>query len=184
MLRGLPPQVVKRNTVHLRRQSLVPLRGPSSGMWASAAIPTSAAGDHGLGLRFYDVPVRATSRRTRQNVPGFGGTQRNKSSKLFLERINVVRLHRPRDMSFRHATVAQTSRYGASVVRDGAHSRRDCQATRGPGNPREGGTGRCRALRPTPACCSPFYRGMVLTRAFDLKAVSRGIAGGKGLPTR
>ena len=82
MLRGLPPQVVKRNTVHLR--------GPSSGMWASAAIPTSAAGDHGLGLRFYDVPVRATSRRTRQNVPGFGGTQRNKSSKLFLERINVV----------------------------------------------------------------------------------------------
>jgi hypothetical protein len=28
-----------------------------------------------------------------------------------------------------------------------------------------------------------LYRGMVLTRAFDLKAVSRGIAGGKGLPT-
>ena len=92
-------------------------------MWASAAIPTSAAGDHGLGLRFYDVPVRATSRHTRQNVPGFDGTQRNKSSKLFLERVNVVRLHRPRDMSGGAGVLVAEGDVVVDEVADGLHPR-------------------------------------------------------------
>jgi hypothetical protein len=140
-------------------------------MWASAAIPTSAAGDHGLGLRFYDVPVRATSRRTRQNVPGFGGTQRNKSSKLFLERINVVRLHRPRDMSFRH------DRCSNEPVRCVRRPRRCSFPKRLPSDAWTRKSKR-RWHWPLPSFASDtglllsLYRGMVLTRAFDLKAVS------------